>query len=296
MSTKFIGVSVVAAGCLTAAVAGYVVLREPVSVPQVAVSVPSTPATPRPTQPVTTPSPVRPGRPPRPSAPVPPAPVTQPEAVLPPTPPPPSEAPAAVRYVPDPSAPEPSTVPQPAPVLTPPTPMVEVTVERNSVIGIRLDFAISTKTARVEDRISATVSREVTVNGRVAIPLGARLEGTVIAVDRGGRFRERPRLGLRFDTVILTDGTRLSIGTDTIFREGDSPSADATARVGAGAVAGAILGGVLGGKKGAILGGVAGAAGGTATVMTGDEHEISLREGAPLTVRLTEDLTVVVKR
>ncbi len=186
--------------------------------------------------------------------------------------------------------------PIPPPVVETVPSMMEVTVERNSVIGIRLDHAISSKTARVEDRVTATVSREVTVNGRVAIPLGARLEGTVTSVDRGGRFRERPRLGLRFDRVILTDGTRLSISTDTIFREGDSPSADATAKVGAGAVAGAILGGVLGGKKGAVLGGVAGAAGGTATVMTGDAHETALREGAPLTVRLTGDLVVLVQR
>lgn len=171
-----------------------------------------------------------------------------------------------------------------------------MTVESSSVIGIRLDTAVSTRTARAEDRISATVSREVSVAGRVAIPVGARLEGTVTTVDRGGKFRERPRLGLRFDTMILTDGTRLSIQTDTIFREGESPSADATARVGAGAVAGAILGGVLGGKKGAILGGAAGAAGGAATVATADGHDTALREGAPLTVRLTEDLIILVTR
>jgi hypothetical protein len=192
-------------------------------------------------------------------------------------------------------------VPPPAPATSTPDPADppqydEVTIERHSVIGIRLDVEISTRTARVEDRVSATVSREVTVHGRVAIPDGARLEGTVTAVDRGGRFRDRPRLGLRFDTIILTDGTRLSIRTDTIYREGDSPSADATARVGAGAVAGTILGAVLGGKKGAAIGGMAGAAGGAATVLSGDGNETSLREGAPLTVRLTEDLTVLVKR
>jgi hypothetical protein len=172
----------------------------------------------------------------------------------------------------------------------------ELTIERHSVIGIRLDYEVSTRTARVEDRVSATVSRNVTVDGRVAIPDGAKLEGTIASVDRGGKFRERPRLGLRFDTMILTDGTRLSIKTDTIYREGDSPSADATAKVGAGTVAGAILGAVLGGKKGAAIGGAAGAAGGVATVMSGDGNETAIRAGAPLTVRLADDLTVLVQR
>jgi hypothetical protein len=77
----------------------------------------------------------------------------------------------------------------------PPVPAVEttrleqeyedLTVEKHSVIGIRLDSAVSTRTARVEDRVTAIVSRDVTVNGRTAIPSGARLEGTVTLVERG---------------------------------------------------------------------------------------------------------------
>jgi len=287
VSWKLVGIGVLVAGGLTAAVTGYVVLREPaaVPVPEAVISTPGEPA-PEILTPPTPPAPTT-----RPASSSPSALATEPAEVSPTTPTPPTPP---ARYVPDPPGVAPDPVPPPVlePVVEPVAPMVELTVERNSVIGIRLDFAISTKTARVEDRVAATVSREVTVGGRVAIPLGARLEGTVTAVDRGGRFRERPRLGLRFDTLILTDGTRLSISTDIIFRDGDSPSSDATATVGAGAVAGAILGSVLAGKKGAILGGVAGAAGGTATVMTGDTNETALREGAPLTVRLTADLTV----
>jgi hypothetical protein len=188
----------------------------------------------------------------------------------------------------------------------PPVPAVEttrleqeyedLTVEKHSVIGIRLDSAVSTRTARVEDRVTAIVSRDVTVNGRTAIPSGARLEGTVTLVERGGRFKTRPRLGLRFDRMILADGTRVSISTDTIYREGENPTADSTAKVGAGAVAGAILGAVIGGKKGAAIGTIAGAAGGAATVLKDDAGETSLAAGAPLTVRLTEDVVVTVNR
>ena len=96
--------------------------------------------------------------------------------------------------------------------------------------------------------------------------------------------------------MILSDGTRVSLKTDTIYREGDSPTADATAKVGTGAVAGAILGGMLGGKRGAVIGSAAGVAGGVATVMHGDGNEASLTGGAPLTVRLTDDVTIPIKR
>ncbi len=172
----------------------------------------------------------------------------------------------------------------------------ELTLARHSVIGIRLDGPVSTRTARVEDRVTATVSRDVTTAGRTAIAAGVRLEGSVVLVERGGRFKNRPRLGLQFDRVILADGTRVSLKTDTIYREGDSPSADATAKVGTGAVAGAILGGLIGGKKGAVIGSAAGVAGGVATVMRGDVNEASLAAGAPLTVRLTEDAAILIKR
>ena len=226
-------------------------------------------------------------------------PVATPSATQPVTTPvaePPATATAAAtteapRYTPEPvvSSPPVTSEPQRAD-------FEELTVAKHSVIGIRLDGPVSTRTARVEDRVTATVSRDVTVAGRTALAAGVRLEGSVVVIERGGRFKNRPRLGLQFDRVILADGTRVNLKTDTIYREGDSPTADATAKVGTGAVAGAILGGLIGGKKGAVIGSTVGAAGGVATVMRGDGNEAALPAGAPLTVRLTEDVAVLIKR
>jgi hypothetical protein len=169
-----------------------------------------------------------------------------------------------------------------------------VTINRDAVIGIRLDGPISSQTARVEDRVTARVTRDVTVDGRTAIPAGARLEGNVTVVQRPGRFTERARLGLRFTSVVLPDNVRVPIQTETIFREGDAPGGEATSKIGASAVIGAILGGVIGGKKGAAIGGTAGAAGGTAAVMASDRNEATIPDGAPLTVRLTAPALVGV--
>jgi hypothetical protein len=171
-----------------------------------------------------------------------------------------------------------------------------VIVAKASVIGITLEQTLSTRTARVEDRVSGRVSRGVRVAGTIAIPEGSRLEGTVVVVEHGGKFRDRPRIGIRFSTVVLPDNTRIALSTDPIYREGESPAADATAKVGTGAVIGAVLGAVLGGKKGAILGGSAGAAGGAAAVARGEEPEVLLKTGTSLTVRLIEDLAVLIRR
>lgn len=314
MSNRLIGIGVVVAGFAASAAVTAYVMREPGPVPSTSLAGPelesvATPGAPvsRPFEPdVQTPSVAHaPARRSLPAAPMP-NPAPTPEPVSPVVDPAPVSAPSVVidspksgpaqidppKYVPDPIA----TVQAPAPAVNAEPEFDELTVERHSVIGIRLDYAVSSRTARVEDRITATVSRNVTVEGRVAIPEGARLEGTISGVDRGGKFRERPRLSLQFDTMILTDGTRMSIKTDAIVREGDSPSADAAVKVGAGTAAGAILGSVLGGKKGAVLGGVTGAAAGTATVMSGDGNETALKAGAPLTVRFTDELVVLVRK
>jgi hypothetical protein len=167
----------------------------------------------------------------------------------------------------------------------------ELTVNEKAVIGIQLDAPISTETARLEDRISAHVTRDVTVDGRTVVPAGSIVQGVVTAVERGGRFRERARLGMRFTTVILADNTRVPVQTETIYRAGDPPGTEATAKIGASVVVGTILGAVIGGKKGAAIGSTAGAAGGTAAVMAGGPNEVVLAAGTTLTVRLTGPAT-----
>jgi hypothetical protein len=170
----------------------------------------------------------------------------------------------------------------------------EYTVPGAAVIGIRLDTSISSETARVEDRVTARVTRDVTVDNRTVIPAGARLTGTVTLVERGGKMRDRARIGVRFDTLTLSDRERVPIQTETIFRDGESPSNEASSKIGASAVIGTILGAVVGGKKGAAIGAAAGAGGGTAAVMAGGRNEAAIPAGALLTVRLTSPIAIQV--
>src|SRR6185436_1004570 len=65
----------------------------------------------------------------------------------------------------------------------------EVVVKQDSVVGIQLDQSVSSETARIEDRVTAKITRDVTVDGRTAIAAGTRLEGVVSLVERGGKFR-----------------------------------------------------------------------------------------------------------
>jgi hypothetical protein len=252
---------------------------------------------------------------------IPPAPATKSVAARPPAPP---AAPASPTRRNEPvddtgrradPAPAPSTatgreVASPAPVsdLPPasarpaePTPVpearyVEVVVPGSAVIGLQVDRSLSSETARVEDRLEARVTRDVMADGHRAIPAGSRMLGSVVLVDRGGKMKDAARLGVRFHTLVLADGTEVPLRTETIYRDGDSPGNESSRKVGGAAVGGAILGAILGGGKGAVLGGAAGAAGGTAAVMAGGRNPATLPAGTVVTARVAGPATVQVEK
>jgi hypothetical protein len=217
----------------------------------------------------------------------------------------PTPAPPAMP-LPAPAPPEPQAAPLPervderveaARLPEPPVHVVhEIVVAADSVIGLQTETAVSSERARVEDRVEARVVRDVRVGGDVAIPAGTRAIGSVMVVDRGGKFKERARLGVRFHTLVLADGTRLPLTTETIFRYGDAPGNRSTAKIGGGAVAGAILGAILGGAKGAAIGATTGAGAGTAAVVAGGRDAAEFPAGTEVTARILSPVTVTVEK
>jgi type IV secretory pathway VirB10-like protein len=217
-----------------------------------------------------------------------------PSSAAPATNPPATVLPAAL----PPAGPVSAEVPAALEVL-PPLPereFIQVVVPASSVIGLQMETALTSERARVEDRVDARVTRDVMADGRVAIPAGSRVIGSVTLVERGGKIKERARLGVRFHTLVFADGSEQPIRTEAIYREGDSPSGDSAKKIGGAAVGGAILGAIIGGGKGAMIGGAAGAAGGTAATMAGDRNAATLPAGAVVTVRLTEPITLDLEK
>ena len=196
-----------------------------------------------------------------------------------------------------PPAPAPARSLEPEPVETAAAEpeFLELVVPSESVIGLELETALSSERAQVEDEVVARVSRDVRVNDRVAIPAGATARGQVTLVERGGRLRQRARLGIRFTSIVLADGTRVPLDTETIYREGDSPGGEGAAKIGGGAIGGAIVGGILGGAKGAVIGGSVGAGAGTAAVYAGGRNAATFGTGTPVTIRLIEPATMTVE-
>jgi len=227
-----------------------------------------------------------------------PAPARTPARVAAPAPPPAPVATAPAASAPAAPAPLPVEVPRVAEAApAPPEPrFVDLELPSQSVIGLQLETSVTSETARVEDEVIARVTREVRVGDKVAIPAGAKAHGEVTLVERGARVRERARLGVRFTSIVLADGTRLPIDTEPIYREGDSIRNENAAKIGGGAIGGAIIGGILGGAKGAAIGGAIGGGAGTAAVAAGGRNAATLPSGVPVTVRIERPVTVSVER
>ena len=171
---------------------------------------------------------------------------------------------------------------------------IELTIPADSVLGLQIETAVTSETAELEDEVVARVARDVRAGDRVVIPEGSQVRGQVTFVERGGKLRERARLGVRFTSAVLADGTRIPLMTDTVMREGSSPGGESAAKIGGGAIGGAIIGGILGGARGAVIGGSVGAGAGTTAVMVGGRNPATLPAGTAITVRLTEPSTVTV--
>ena len=210
---------------------------------------------------------------------------TRPEATepFPETAPEPSETAAIITNIGSIDSPAPEPVPE----------FVELEIAADSVIGLQVDTAVSTRTARVEDTVEARVTRDVLVADQVAVPAGTRMLGSVVLVEKGGKLRDAARLGVRFHTLVLDDGLQVPVVTETIYREGRSRGSDSIAKIGGAAVGGAILGAIFGGGRGAAIGGSIGAAGGTAAALNNGEAEpAGLPPGTRLTVRLSRPVAV----
>jgi hypothetical protein len=172
----------------------------------------------------------------------------------------------------------------------------EVVLPAGTALPVTLDTSVASDTSRVEDRVTAHLTKAIVVEGVTAIPEGSSVSGVVTDATRAGKVKGTSRLALRFDslTPAQTD-ERYEIETSTVARQGASEKKKDALKIAAPAAGGAIVGGIVGGKKGAAIGGAAGGGAGTAVVLTQRGQEVRLGRGAALTLRLTEPVTIRVR-
>src|SRR6266581_2892609 len=83
-----------------------------------------------------------------------------------------------------------------------PKPLV---IPADTVIAVVLDQTITSKTNKSGDKFTATVESPIEVEGKVAIPKGARAEGVVNEAKAAGRFKGGAALSLTLTSVTVKE-------------------------------------------------------------------------------------------
>jgi hypothetical protein len=80
-------------------------------------------------------------------------------------------------------------------------------IEAGRKIPLTFLKSVSSKTAQPGDPIYLATLFPIMASGRVAIPPGAYVTGSVVEVKRAGKVKGRAELRVKLDTLILPDGT-----------------------------------------------------------------------------------------
>jgi hypothetical protein len=181
------------------------------------------------------------------------------------------------------SAKAPAAMEQPAPQ--------PVTLPEGTVLTVRLGETVSSKTNNAGDRFTATVAEPVEVGGKLLIPKGSAVTGTVAEAKSLGKIKGAASLRLVLNSVTVKD-KKYGIETSAVARSIKGKGKRTAEFGGGGAGLGAVVGGIAGGGKGAaigaLLGGGAGVAGGA---FTGNK-EIVLPAETMLSFKLLKPLEV----
>ena len=191
-----------------------------------------------------------------------------------------------------------------------PTPVApeEFVVEQGTRILLRLTNSVNTKRTVPGDRVYLETAVPVFVDGRLLIPRGSYVTGTVTEAKEAGRVKGKAALNLRFDNLTLPNGVardfrsraasadaRGNLDRSEGRIEGEGNKSGDAKTVGQTTAAGAGIGTIAGAASGhyglgAGIGAAAGAAAGLAGVLSSRGPEVVLPPGTTMELVLDRDL------
>jgi hypothetical protein len=179
------------------------------------------------------------------------------------------------------------------------------TVAADQVIRVRIDTALSSKSARIGDRFSASVTEPVYGDsGVTVVPTGSKVWGRVTTVRRAGR-RTPGNVAVSFYQIELPNRTTHAINGSLSGLQADDVNADNEGSVsgrsnrkrdavfiGGGAATGALIGAIAGGGKGAAIGAILGGGLGTGARVYENEQEAEVKSGTAFGVILNRAVSL----
>jgi hypothetical protein len=167
-------------------------------------------------------------------------------------------------------------------------------VPADTTITVVLDESIGSKISSTGQNFSATVSSPIEVDGRIAIPKGARATGIVRDAKSAGRFKGGAVLSVSLASVTVGDAS-YDLRTTNRSQTSKGKGKRSAGMIGGGGAAGALIGGLAGGGKGAAIGAIVGAGGGTAGAGLTGNREIVFPAETPITFKILDPVEIKSK-
>ena len=183
----------------------------------------------------------------------------------------------------------------------------EYVISSGTRLLLRLTNSLNTKTAAAGDHVYLETAAPVYVNGRLIIPVGSYVNGTVTESHQAGHAKGKSGLTLRIDELTLPNGVARDFRS-RVDNAGEAGKAGSEGQIqGAGnkgrnagtvartTAAGAGIGTAIGAASGHALGGLgigsaAGAAAGLASILARRGADVTLPRGSTLELVLEREL------
>jgi hypothetical protein len=179
------------------------------------------------------------------------------------------------------------------------------TVPADTVMRVRMDTELNSRTARVGDRFSTTVTEPARSDSGVElVPVGSKIWGRVTSVRPAGR-RTPGNIAVSFYQIETPGHVRHVINGSLTSLQADQVNADNEGTVkgrsnrkrdavfiGGGAATGALIGAIAGGGKGAAIGTILGGALGTGARVYEKEQEADVKSGTEFGVILNRAVSL----
>jgi type IV secretion system protein VirB10 len=179
-------------------------------------------------------------------------------------------------------------------------------VSEGTRITLQLNETLSTKSNAEGDAFTAVVTMPVYLGGRIVIPKGSVVNGSISRILRPGRLKGKAILDLIFQSIKIPGHRQMDI-LATLVRidsegnrgvrsegrvEGESSVGSDMGKVIAPSLAGAGIGTLAGGGKGAGIGAGIGAVTGLASIFTSRGKDLEIHRGSTLDIKLDRPLII----
>jgi len=191
------------------------------------------------------------------------------------------------------ASPVPNTaqVKEAAPPPPPPPPSTPLVVPAGTVLTVRTEQALSSKTSQSGQTFLATLAQPISVEGRPALPAGSTVTGTVVNAKAKGKIKGEGQLDLALTSISVEHQT-YEIQTQVLSSTEKGKGKRTAATTGGGAAGGALIGGLAGGGKGAGIGALVGAGAGLVGGAVTGNKQIEIPAEAALSFTLTQPVTI----